>query len=72
VNGGLPGLSIDIRDQPGNSSSSLVKGGKPLHENQEVSLVVENEDLEGDEAIVVVLDVKGNLVAQLDTIIGGE
>ena len=28
------GLSIDIREQPGNSSSSLVKGGKPLHENQ--------------------------------------
>jgi hypothetical protein len=43
-----------------------------LHENQEVSLVVENEDLEGDEAIVVVLDAKGSLVAQLDTIIGGE
>ena len=70
VNGGLPGLSIDIRQQPGNSSSSLVEGGKPLPEKQEVSLVVENEDLEGTKATIVVLDAKGNLVAQLDTIIG--
>ena len=70
VNGGLPGSSIDIREQPGNPSSSLVKGGKKLHENQEVSLVVENEDLEGNKATVVVLDTKGNLVAQSDTVIG--
>ena len=62
VNGGLPGFSIDIREQPGNPSTTLVKGGKPLRENQEVSLVVENEDLEGTKATIVVLDAKGNLV----------
>ncbi|HUS76618.1 MAG TPA: BREX-1 system phosphatase PglZ type B [Methanothrix sp.] len=72
IKGGLPGLSIDIREQPGNPTTTLVKGGKPLHENQEVSLVVENFDLEGANATIVVLDKKGNLVAQLDTVIGGE
>lgn len=71
INGFLPGSSIDIREQPGNPSTSLVKGGKILHENQKVSLLVENEDLEGTEAAVVVLDPKGNLVTQIDTIIGG-
>jgi len=72
INGFLPGSSIDIREQPGNPSSTLVKGGKILHENQEVSLLVEDEDLEGAEATVVVLDPKGDLVTQIDTIIGGE
>jgi hypothetical protein len=72
INGFLPGSSIDIRELPGNPSTSLVKGGKILHENQEVSLLVENEDLEGAEAVVVVLDPKGDLVTQIDTIIGGE
>ena len=72
VNGGLPGSSVDIREQPGNPSTSLVLGGKPLQDNREVSLVVENEDLEGTNATIVVLDIKGNLVAQSHTVIGGE
>jgi hypothetical protein len=72
INGFLPDSSIDIRELPGNPSTSLVKGGKIMHENQEVSLLVENEELEGAEAVVVVLDPKGNLVTQIDTIIGGE
>jgi hypothetical protein len=72
VNGFLSGSSIDIRMQPGNPSTSLVNGGKKLEDKPDVSLIVENEDLEGAGATVVVLDPKGNLEIQMDTVIGGE
>jgi hypothetical protein len=66
------GLSIDIRTQPGNSSSSVIISTKCLKDNGTASVVIENEDLEGTAATIVIINQKGELVTQIDTIIGGE
>ncbi len=65
------GLSLDIRTQAGDSLSSVVLGVKPLKDNGTASVVVENEDLEGCDATLVLLDANGALVAQIATVIGG-
>ena len=71
VDGQFSGLSCDIRSYSGDPASSIVVSSKPLKENGTASLVVENEDLEGREAVLVLLDVSGKLVAEAKTIIGG-
>lgn len=71
VDGEFNGLSLDIRTQPRNSASSVVMSVKPLKDDGKVSVVVEDEDLEGTDAIIVLLDSNGGLLAQYDTIIGG-
>jgi hypothetical protein len=47
-------------------------GLKPFKEDGTSSVVVENEDKEGREAMIVVLDGEGRLVAQQSTIIAKE
>jgi hypothetical protein len=71
VDGNFSGLSLDIRSQAGNSLSSMVVGCKPFKDNGTASVVVEDEDMEGSEATVVLIDVNGSLVAQIGTVIGG-
>lgn len=71
LDGEFQGLRLDIRTQPGNPSSSKVVGLKPIKDNGTASVVVEDEELEGCEAAIVLLDAKGKLVAQQDTVIGG-
>jgi hypothetical protein len=64
------GLMLDIRTQPGNPTSSKVVVTKPIKDNGTVSVVVEDEELEGTGATIVLLDLKGKLVAMQDTVIG--
>ena len=71
VDGEFAGLSLDIRTQPGNSTSSVVMSVKPLKDDGKVSVVVEDEEMEGSDAIIVLLDPNGGLLAQIDTVIGG-
>ena len=71
VDGNFSGLSLDVRTQVGNSLSSVVVGVKPLKDNGTASVVVEDEDMEGRDAIVVLIDANGSLVAQIATVIGG-
>lgn len=71
VDGEFAGLLLDIRTQPGDPSTSVVLSAKHFKDNGTASVVVENEELEGAEAAVVLLDVSGNRVAQAATIIGG-
>jgi len=71
VDGNFSGLSLDVRSQAGNSLSSVVVGSKPLKDNGTASVVVEDEDMEGREATVVLVDANGSLVAQIATVIGG-
>ncbi|MEW6221469.1 MAG: BREX-1 system phosphatase PglZ type B [Thermodesulfobacteriota bacterium] len=71
VEGDCAGLALDIRTRPGNPDSSVVFGLKPLKENGTASVVVADEDLEGRDAVVVLIDKNGGLVAQLVTVIGG-
>ena len=71
VDGNYAGLSLDIRSQAGNALSSVVVSSKPLKENGTASVVVEDEELEGQEATVVLIDSQGMLLAQYPTVIGG-
>lgn len=66
-------FTLDIRMQPGNPSSSLTvaQKPKPLKDDNTGSVIVENNDWEGKEATLVILDPEGNLAAQTTTIIGG-
>lgn len=70
LDGEFQGLTLDVRTQPGNPSSSKVVGTKTIKDNGTASVVVEDEELEGTEATIVLLDPKGRLVAQQDTVIG--
>ena len=72
VNGNFSGLSLDIRSHAGDSMSSIIVSIKPFKDNGTSSVVVENEDLEGKEATLVVLDNTGTIVIQVSIIIGGE
>ena len=71
VDGNFSGLSLDVRSQAGNPLSSLAVGVKPLKDNGTASVVVEDEDMEGREATVVLIDANGSLIAQIATKIGG-
>jgi len=71
VDGVFENLSLDIRTQPGDSASSVVLAVNQIRKNRVASVVVENEDLEGVEATIVIIDQKNELVTQINTIIGG-
>lgn len=72
VEGETTGLFLDLRTHPGNPSTRVVMGVKPFKEDGTSSVVVEDEDLEGQEVTIVVIDDAGRLVAQRPTVIGKE
>jgi hypothetical protein len=49
----------------------LVKGGKDLGTDGTVALLVEDEDREGEGAVVVVVAADGTPRAQAGTVVGG-
>ena len=70
VDGVFEDLYLDIRTQPAKPSSSVTTEPKQLKTNGTTSLIVENMDLEGTAAIIVLTNKKGELLAQTNTIIG--
>jgi len=72
VEGDATALSLDLRAHPGNPSSSVVMSVKPFKEDGTSSVVVEDEDLEGQEVTIVIIDDDGRLAAQCTTVIGKE
>jgi len=65
-------LFLDIRSHAGSSSSSLIVGAKkPFNAEGKASVVVEDEDLEGQDVEVVLLDASGAVVAQVASRVGG-
>jgi hypothetical protein len=71
VDGPFSGMSLDIRKQPANSLSTVILNIKPINENGMASVLVEDEDLEGADVTIVLLDSNGGIVAQEETVIGG-
>lgn len=71
VKGNFSGLGLDIRAHAGDSSSSVIVGRKLLKDNGTASVVVEDEELQGHEAMIVLIDASEALVAQIATLIGG-
>ena len=72
LGGDFMGLMVDIRKQPGDPTSSLALNTKEVKETGIASIVVEDDDLEGVKAMLVVLNAEGHVVAQQSTVIGGE
>ena len=72
VDGETAGLFLDLRTHPGNAATSVAMGAKPFKEDGTSSVVVEDEDMEGEEATIVLIDDEGRLVAQRETVIGKE
>ncbi|RLB89416.1 MAG: BREX-1 system phosphatase PglZ type B, partial [Deltaproteobacteria bacterium] len=71
VEGDVSPLFLDVRKQAGNSSTSVVMSVKQIKAGGIGSVVVEDEELEGTDAAVVLLDVDGEIKAQVMTVIGG-
>ena len=70
VGGDASLLSLDLRTHPGNPSTSVVMRVQPFRLDGTSSVVVEDEDMEGHEATIVVIDDQGRLIAQNETEIG--
>jgi len=65
------GLSFDIRTSPADFMSTVVLSTKPIKSDHTASVVVEDENLSGAMAYIVVLDQDNNIVSQIQTTIGG-
>lgn len=74
IEGAPDGLAADLRLQPGDKESSVAlnKRALPFRSNGTVSLVVDDDSLEGREAYVVVLNSNNEAVGQAATRIGGK
>lgn len=71
VDGQYANLFLDIRTHAGDPASSVVVSVKPLKDNGTASVVVENEELQGRAACLVLLSPSGEMVAEANTVIGG-
>lgn len=69
--GEFSGFSLDIRLNAGDSASSVVMSIKDFNNTGLASVVVENEELDGKIAELVVLAKDGGMVFQQSTVIGG-
>lgn len=74
IQGEGAGLQVDLRRQPGNAASSVVQDEepRPVKADGSASVLVPNEELEGEKGFIVILDEEQRLVAQAPTVIGGE
>jgi hypothetical protein len=71
LSGTTEGIAVDIRTKPGDSHTSLTGIARTPSADGTVSLLVENEEREGEAALVVVISTSGTILAQTPTIIGG-
>lgn len=71
VEGEHDGTFIDIRLFAGDASSSIAHKKRHLREDGTASVLVENEELQGREAVVVLIDCNGKILSQSSTVIGG-
>ena len=71
ITGAPAGFTVDIREKAGDAGTSLTTAPKAIEPDGLASLLVGDEDRDGDSAIIVVLDSEGTLHAQVSTIIGG-
>lgn len=66
------GLQVDIRTKPNAAESSIVVALKPVGADGKSGVVVEDEELAGTAAVVVLLDSSGRPIAKHQTTVGGE
>lgn len=71
VQGGPTSTMLDLRTRAADPSTSLLSASRSLGSNGSTALLVEDEDCEGQQAIVVVLDQAGTVISQRSTTVGG-
>jgi len=68
---GATGLLADIRESIADKSTSLIAKPKEIEPDGQASLLVSDDRKSGAKATVVLVDVNENVVAKLETVIGG-
>jgi hypothetical protein len=68
---GASTFNVDLRQKANDPKTTMAGGGKTLKVGK-ASLVVEDDDLEGEAISLVVLDAQGQAIARVATVIGGE
>jgi hypothetical protein len=71
VNKATEGIKLDIRTHAGNAATSEANSIKSFKDKTSCSVIVEDDDLEGHNVFVVILDEQGNALAQKSTTVGG-
>lgn len=74
VEGDADGLQLDVRQHAADANSSVSVGAnaKPFKSGGKASVVVDDDELEGETVQSVVLNSDGQVVAQESTVVGGE
>ena len=70
--GAPTGATVDMRQKAGDASSSLIGGGRTLDAEGSATFLVEDGDLEGTSAFMLVLDAEGRALTELTVTIGGD
>ncbi len=71
IEGAQAGFAVDLRQKANDPATSKSGGGKTL-KGGKASLLVEDDELEGEAISLVVLDAPGKAIARVATVIGGE
>ena len=71
VTGDIEGCKVDLRDKPADAASSLAKA-RPISKDGTVAIMVEDESREGSATTIVLLDLHGQLIDKILTIVGGQ
>ena len=72
VDGNVQGLSLDIWRYAGDPSTSVVVRPQLFKKSGTASVLVEDEGLEKQAVLIVLVAENGDLVAQIQTVVGGE
>ncbi len=72
VSSPIEGVTLDVRTHAGNATTTQVASKNRLKNKSKCSVIIKNEDLEGHECWVVLLDDYGNVLAQESTVVGEE
>lgn len=72
IDGDPTDLCLDLRTHAGNAKTSIVMGIKAFKEDGTSSVIIEDDDLDGQKAFIIVIDSEDHLMAQKETIIGKE
>lgn len=71
VAGVTPGMLVDLRTKAGDPATSLIAAPMPPHPDGTVSLLVQDEDHQGEAAFLVVVATNGTVSIQFLTTVGG-
>ena len=64
-----PDWTVDLRTEV-NSADSTISGSRPVDFTGTTSLLVEDDDMEGKPAVIVILDTNGNVLAKQAVMVG--